>query len=114
MNLIISLRGTPDDETKKQISNEYALKYIDSLPKKDKVPLEELFPSIPKEALDLLDKMLDLNAFTRISVEDALNHAFLESMHDPEDEPSFTSEIDFTFEEDSNLTLEKVKRLILK
>ena len=62
VNLIINLRGTPDDETKKSISNEYALKYIDSLPKKDKVPLEEVFPGHPKEALDLLDKMLDLNA----------------------------------------------------
>ena len=114
INLIINLRGTPDDETKKSISNEYALKYIDSLPKKDKVPLEELFPSSPKEALDLLDKMLDLNANRRIKVEDALNHPFLESMHDPDDEPVFPGTIDFSFEEDQNLTLEKVKRLILK
>jgi hypothetical protein len=37
--LIISVRGTPDDETKKQISNEYALKYIESLAVKEKVPL---------------------------------------------------------------------------
>lgn len=94
------MRGTPDDETKKQISNEYALKYIESLPSKGKVPLEELFPSTPKEALDLLDKMLDLNPHRRILVEDALNHAFLESMHDPEDEPVFTGSIDFTFEDD--------------
>lgn len=114
VNLIISLRGTPDEDTKKSISNEYALKYIDSLPKKDKVPLEELFPAAPKEALDLMDKMLDLNAYRRIKVEDALNHPFLESMHDPEDEPSFEGQVDFTFEDDSNLTLEKVKRLILK
>lgn len=114
VNLIISLRGTPDEDTKKSISNEYALKYIDSLPKKDKVPLEELFPTSPKEALDLMDKMLDLNAYRRIKVEDALNHPFLESMHDPEDEPSFEGQVDFSFEDDPNLTLEKVKRLILK
>jgi serine/threonine protein kinase len=66
VNLIISLRGTPDEDTKKHISNEYALKYIESLPKKDKVPLEELFPTASREALDLLDKMLDLNADRRI------------------------------------------------
>jgi serine/threonine protein kinase len=80
---------------------------------KEKVPLNELFPAAPPEALDLLDKMLDLNPATRITVEDALNHPFLESMHDPEDEPSFEGQIDFKFEEDGNLTLEKVKRLIL-
>ena len=59
VNLIISVRGTPDDETKKQISNEYALKYIESLSAKEKVPLQELFPAAPAECLDLLDKMLD-------------------------------------------------------
>jgi hypothetical protein len=35
-------------------------------------------------------------------------------MHDPEDEPSFEGTIDFSFEEDQNLNLEKVKRLILR
>lgn len=114
VNLIISVRGTPDEGTKKHISNEYALKYIESLPVKDKVPMGEMFPSAPADALDLLDKMLDMNPETRITVEDALQHPFLESMHDPEDEPAFEGSIDFTFEEDSNLTLEKVKRFILK
>ncbi len=114
VNLIISVRGTPDDETKKQISNEYALKYIDSLPVKEKVPLQELFPGGTPDCLDLLDKMLDLNPSRRMTVEDALTHPFLETMHDPEDEPSFEGAIDFTFEEDQNLNLEKVKRLILR
>ena len=44
VNLIINIRGTPDDETKKHITNEYALKYIESLPSKAKTPLEEYFP----------------------------------------------------------------------
>ena len=52
--------------------------------------------------------MLDLNPGRRITVDDALKHQFLESMHDPEDEPSFVGQIDFSFEEDANLTLEKV------
>ena len=44
MNLIINARGTPDAETKQHITNEYALKYIESLPSRPKVPLEEMFP----------------------------------------------------------------------
>lgn len=84
------MRGTPSNDAKNYITNEYALKYIESLPNKDKIPLKELFPGISADALDLLDKMLDLNPATRIKVDDALNHPFLESMHDPEDEPSFT------------------------
>jgi serine/threonine protein kinase len=44
---------------------------------------------MPAQAIDLLDKMLDLNPETRIKVEEALKHPFLESMHDEEDEPVF-------------------------
>lgn len=113
VNLIIGMRGTPDEDTKKYITNEYALKYIESLPVKPKVPLEELFPGVPRDALDLLDKMLDLNPVRRINVEEALNHPFLETMHDPEDEPSFQGTIDFSFEDDASLNLDKLKRLIL-
>lgn len=73
-----------------------------------------MFPNSPPDALDILDKMLDLNPSRRITVEDALKHPFLETMHDPEDEPSFEGAIDFSFEEDHSLNIEKVKRLILK
>ena len=76
--------------------------------------MQELFPTAPQESLDLLDRMLDLNPARRITVDQALSHKFLETMHDPEDEPSFEGHIDFSFEEDQNLTLDKVKRLILK
>jgi serine/threonine protein kinase len=108
------MRGTPDVDAKKHISNEYALKYIDSLPVKGKVPLNTLFPGVGNEALDLLDKMLDLNPDTRIKIDEALEHPFLEAMHDPEDEPNFEGAIDCAFEEDPSLNIEKLKRLILK
>lgn len=42
--MIMSIRGTPDEASKKHITNEHALKYIESLPPKPKVPFEELFP----------------------------------------------------------------------
>jgi mitogen-activated protein kinase 1/3 len=69
INLILNLRGTPDDTAKRFISNEYALKYIESLPVKGKTPLQDLFPTVPAEALGLLDQMLDLNPEKRISVD---------------------------------------------
>lgn len=58
--------------------------------------------------------MLDMNPKTRIKVSDALEHGFLENLHDPEDEPVFEGAIDFSFETDPTLDLVKIQRLIIK
>ena len=114
MNLIISACGSPDDDTMLMISNDNAKKYIQSLPQKQRVNFGEAINCSNQLAVDLLDKMLDMNPKRRITVEDALKHPYLESLHDPEDEPLFESEIDFSFEEDPNLTLDDIKKIILK
>lgn len=114
INLIINCRGTPNEATRTQITNEYALKYVESLPQKEKVDLQTLFPNHPPEAVDLLDKMLDMNPKTRIRVAEALLHPFVENLHDEEDEPDFEGTIDFSFETDPSLDLAKIQRLILK
>jgi len=44
--------------------------------------------------------MLDLDPNKRITVQDAIKHPYLESLHDPEDEPLFEGSIDFAFEHD--------------
>mmetsp|Transcript_1776 Transcript_1776/g.2530 ORF Transcript_1776/g.2530 Transcript_1776/m.2530 type:complete len:80 (+) Transcript_1776:908-1147(+) len=58
--------------------------------------------------------MLDMNPKTRIKVKVALEHAFLENLHDEEDEPEFEGTIDFSFETDQSLDLVKIQRLIIK
>lgn len=67
--MIINVRGTPDAETKALISNEHALKYIEEIPEKKPANLKEMFPNTPDQALDLLDKMLNMNHLTRITVD---------------------------------------------
>lgn len=112
--LIINMRGTPDQHTLGLISNEYALKYVKSLPDKEKVPLDTLFPNAPPEALDLIDRLLDMNPERRITTEEALKHPFLASLHDEDDEPVFSGYFDFSFENDATLTMVKIQRLIMK
>lgn len=63
------MRGTPDQSTLGLISNEYALKYVKSLPEKEKQSLETVFPNTPPEALDLIDKLLDMNPVRRITTQ---------------------------------------------
>ena len=50
---------------------------------------------------------------SRISVEEALRHKFLEDLHDSDDEEDFDGTIDFSFETDPNLDLATIKKLIL-
>ena len=88
------------------ISNTNARSYIESLPQSDGKDLAELTGCKDKDCLELLDRMLDLNHKTRISVEEAIQHPFLESLHDPDDEPLFTGKINFDFESDSKIPLE--------
>lgn len=114
VNLILEKRGSPDQQTMEMISNENAKKYIESLGCKEKMAIDELVPFNNSDAQDLIDKMLDLNPKTRITVEEAIKHPYLESMHDPDDEPVFEGEIDFSFESNPNLTLEDVKKMILQ
>lgn len=114
VNLIIEKRGTPDKATMESISNENAKKYIESLGTINKIPMTELVPFNNSDAQDLIDKLLDLNPKTRITVDEALEHPYLASLHDPEDEPIFEGEIDFSFESNADLTVEDVKKLILK
>jgi len=57
-----------------------------------------LFPAANEAALDLLDKMLAFDPSSRISVETALEHAYLQIWHDASDEPTCPTPFDFHFE----------------
>ena len=62
------------------------------------VPWKQLFPNGSPTALDFLDKLLQFDPKKRMTVEEALNHPYLESYHDVEDEPCHPKLFDFSFE----------------
>lgn len=65
------------------------------MPKK---PFQSLFPSANPDALDLLDRMLAFDPSSRISVEQALEHPYLQIWHDASDEPDCPTTFNFDFE----------------
>lgn len=98
LHLITDLIGTPSDADMANIGSEKARRYIKTLPQKQPVPLEKLFPEATPAAIDLLGKMLIFNPQRRITVEEALAHPYLVALHDPSDEPVATTNFKFDFE----------------
>ncbi|ORY06303.1 Pkinase-domain-containing protein [Basidiobolus meristosporus CBS 931.73] len=103
LNQILGILGTPDDTTLRRIGSERAQMYIRSLPKMPRIPFSQLYPHATPMAIDLLEKLLDFDPSTRITVEDALAHPYLQAYHDVDDEPAHEQQFDFSFESVSNI-----------
>ena len=81
--------GTPTVEDLKALKlPEHEIKEIMKIPKKSGRSLKSIFPNANPSALDLMQKLLIFNPDKRLSVEEALKHPFLVSLHCPEDEVS--------------------------
>jgi p38 MAP kinase len=88
LNLIMELLGTPTADFIKRMSTDNARKYIESIPPQKKRDFKEVFRGANPMAIDLLERMLELDADTRITAEQALAHSYLEKYADPNDEPT--------------------------
>lgn len=66
------------------------------LPDSAPVDLKVKFPDAHPDAVDLLSKMLTLDPKNRISVEQALEHPYLSSLHDAALEPVAEGQVELT------------------
>lgn len=113
LNQILLILGTPKESTLTKIGSIRAQNYVRSLPLMRRVPYSDLFPQANPLALDLLEKMLTLDPYQRITVEDALNHPYLAIWHDPRDEP--VCQVKFDFKSFENVdSIEEMKQLIIE
>ncbi|KAJ1723377.1 mitogen activated protein kinase [Coemansia erecta] len=111
LNQILQILGTPEDATLSRIGSERAQMYIRSLPYMPKVPWQRIFPNATPLALDLLERLLDFDPSTRITVDEILAHPYLKAYHNPDDEISCPVRCDMSFE--TITSMEHVKRMII-
>lgn len=91
LNRILEVVGYPSDSLLGQI-NDDARNYLERIQNKPtRVGFSEYFGEITSpQAIDLIDKMLQLDPLKRITCEEALEHPYLSTFHDIEDEPEGT------------------------
>ncbi|XP_059509392.1 mitogen-activated protein kinase 13-like isoform X2 [Stegostoma tigrinum] len=82
---IMKVTGTPGTDFIQKLDSIEARHYIRSLPYIKKKDFSALFPNVSPLALDLLEKMLVLDADKRFSAAEALSHPYFEPFHDLED-----------------------------
>jgi len=87
LQLILNVLGTPTVDEYIGITSRRSRDYIRALPIRKRRPFNVLFPHASLDAIDFLSKTLTFDPKKRITVEQALEHPYVASYHDPEDEP---------------------------
>lgn len=101
ISIICEKIGKPTMEELSFVTTPKAIDFILSLPDSDSnKKFEDLFPLFKHHSniMDLAKKMLCFQPASRITVEDAIKHPFLDDMHNPEDEPIANIKLDFKYE----------------
>lgn len=113
LTMITELLGSPDDLDLGFLRSDNARRYVKQLPHVPKQPFSQKFPNMAPVAIDLAERMLVFDPAKRITVEEALNHPYLSSLHEINEEPTCPYPFNFDFEQTS-MNEEDIKELILR
>ncbi|XP_059510592.1 mitogen-activated protein kinase 12-like isoform X2 [Stegostoma tigrinum] len=83
---IMKITGTPTQDFVQKLQSQEAKNYIKSLQRVPKKDFKALFASASQAAVNLMEKMLVLDAEKRITAAEALAHSYFEQYRDPEEE----------------------------
>lgn len=112
-SIITELLGTPPDDVIQTIASENTLRFVQSLPKRERQPLSNRFNNADPSAIDLLERMLVFNPKERVKAGQALAHEYLAPYHDPTDEPEAEEKFDWSFN-DADLPVDTWKIMMLE
>jgi serine/threonine protein kinase len=113
LEIIFNLIGTPSAEDIQKIPHPRSREKVIRMPKKPAKEFASIFRDANPLAMDMLRRLLTFDPDKRITVEQALEHPYLEGLHFPDDEPvaSPVSLYDFEYERQI-LTMKDLKDLM--
>ncbi|KAL7422086.1 mitogen activated protein kinase [Cryptotrichosporon argae] len=115
LQMILEVNGTPTMDDFNEITSVRSKDYLRTLPFHRRRDLREICPKAKPLAVDLMKRCLTFSPRKRITVEEALEHPYLEPYHDPSDEPGAEPLKPGFFDFDNqpnSLGREELKRLI--
>ena len=112
MPMIASVIGSPSEEEISAIDNAKAREFLHQMAPAPKRFFSEIYPTANPLAWDLLEHMLTFDPARRYTVEQCLAHPYLESLHDPTDEP--TCATPFCFDPNPSDTPQELKGLVFR
>jgi mitogen-activated protein kinase 1/3 len=111
LNVIFDVIGTPSEEDMEFVTDPNGILYLKSLKRRSKRNIKVKFPGSTDDALELLGNMLEFNPTKRVTVNQALDHSFFKEIRAVEKEQEADFNLEFEFEKDDNLTMEKLRSL---
>lgn len=95
--IITELLGSPEEEILQTIASENTLKFVRSLPHKDKLPFSSFFSTQDKDALDIMEKLLVFNPKKRLTAVEALEHPYLKQFSSVNENLEADFQFDWSF-----------------
>jgi len=114
LSWILSFVGTPAESDMAFITDIKALEYLKGFEKHLPIKLSTKYPTAGSHALNLLTKMLTFNPFSRITIEECLQHPFFSSIRNIELEKIEAEEIELKLEQEENLTINYMRGVFLE
>lgn len=111
---ILTVIGFPKKAEISSIKSKFAKSMLDSLEVRKRVKLEHLYPKAPKDAIDLLTKLLTFDPAKRLTASQALAHPYLKQFHNDHDEPTLREPIKISFDDNQRFSVKTYRDSLYK
>ena len=110
---ILLFTGIPNEELIYSINSNFDINLLSCLNlNKNLIKLEEKFPELDKDSIDLIKNLLILDPKKRFTAEQALEHPFLKQFHKIDKEPISKEKILLNFNENKRFTIREYKNKV--
>lgn len=105
---VLKVTGMPSQEDVYDLGSN-ASKIFATIPPTKKASLESVFSTAPEDAIDLMNKLLKFNPAERLTVEEALEHAYVSQFHNIDNEPICKKKINISIDDNKKFSIKEYR-----